>query len=31
MPSLVVVLGFNAVFAYLVFGVAFFGIVRAPS
>lgn len=31
MQSFAAVLAFNAVFAYLVFGVAFFGIVRAPS
>ena len=31
MQSIVAVLLFNAVFAYLVFGVLFFGIVRAPS
>lgn len=30
MQSIVVVLLFNAVFAYLVFGVLFFGIVKAP-
>jgi phospholipid/cholesterol/gamma-HCH transport system permease protein len=30
MQSIVVVLAFNAVFAYLVFGVLLFGIVRAP-
>ncbi|MBV8033346.1 MAG: ABC transporter permease [Betaproteobacteria bacterium] len=30
MQSIVAVLGFNAVFAYLVFGVLLFGIVRAP-
>lgn len=31
MQSIVAVLLFNAVFAYLVFGVLFFGIVRAPA
>jgi phospholipid/cholesterol/gamma-HCH transport system permease protein len=31
MQSFAAILAFNAVFAYLVFGVAFFGIVRAPS
>jgi phospholipid/cholesterol/gamma-HCH transport system permease protein len=31
MQSIVAVLLFNAVFAYLVFGVLFFGIVKAPA
>ena len=31
MQSIVAVLMFNAVFAYLVFGVLFFGIVKAPA
>jgi len=31
MQSFAAVLAFNGVFAYLVFGVSFFGIVRAPS